>query len=134
MKKHILILLCGFVPLFGASQNNKIFKVRAKEITMKTATTKYGTPSIVDFLVAFDFNSSRITFYRNKTETYDIIKNTEAREDDDGSITCYFCKNEDLKDYEVCLYSPNTKDKVIFTVKESSSTVTTMIICAYIKE
>lgn len=110
------------------SQNGDTIKLRAKEIKMETATTNYG-PDIVDFLVVIDFSSSRITFYREKKETYDIIKDVGTQTTDEGKIVCWICKNEDLKDYKVCLYSPNTYDRVIFTLKHITSTVTTIITC-----
>lgn len=134
MEKFILTLSFIFISVFSISQNNKIFKLKAKQITMKTTTTEYGKPAIVDFLVAIDYDIGRIIFYRDKKEIYDIIKINATEKNEGGSITCYTCINEYLKEYEICDYAANTMDKVIFTLKEKNSTVTTMIICAYIND
>ena len=64
--KFVLLILFYFTSMTATSQDNKILKFRAKEITMKTSTTKYGAASVVDFLVAVDFKSSRFTFFRDK--------------------------------------------------------------------
>jgi hypothetical protein len=132
MRKLILVLTIIFIAVYANGQNTNIFKLRAKQITMKTNTTEYGPLATVDFLVAFDFNSSRITFFREKKETYDIIKNGETQEIEEGNYTCFTCKNADLKDYNICMIVTNTKDKVIFIV--TSKNVTQMIICGYINE
>ncbi len=111
---------------------NKIAKFRAKEmVASSTGGEKIG-PYRVDFLVAFNFGASRITFFREKKEVYDIIKTIIDSKDDKGSWSLYTCTDENLQEYEVMFFIPNTQDKVIFSIQKKGSTVTSVVTCAYL--
>lgn len=111
---------------------NKIAKFRAKEISISNTTGERTNPSMVDFLVAFDFSLSRITFFREKKETYDIIKTLIKDKDEKGDWSIYECTDENLNEYEITFFIPSTQDKVVFSVHKRKSSVKTTIICAYL--